>query len=249
MKPENVGSTFGTAGLHSRNRGCPLASTVKAGVSALVLLSSALALGRIGLAGAQVPCPPALAAPPVTPAARQGPFQFFGGPRGSGRICYPEGWSLVGGPGTFPVPLWIWDPAAEQYRELPAGSQFPSGPLDESDGQGAWAYFSEPTAVMVPTFPVDASVTVPLVAGQWQQIGNPFPAAPATVCQAGALSSVFTYDPALGEYSPTTMLEEGQGAWIHSLDGGDIALIPAGTASACPPRVSLSRHTPSAVSA
>jgi hypothetical protein len=194
-------------------------------MSALLVLSGTLAIGRGGRVGAQVPCPPT---PPPSPT----PVAV---PRGSGQICYPAGWNLVGGPGTFPVPLWIWDPSTGQYSQLPAGSRLPSGPTDESDGQGAWAYFRDPALVMVPTFPASANVTVSVVAGQWQQVGNPFPAFLATVCQAGTPMPLYTYDVGLQDYTVSPRLKEGQGAWIYPLEGGDVTLIPAGVVSGCPP--------------
>ena len=231
MKSEKAGRASGAARHCGKRRGGPLVSAGKASVAMLLFVSSALTPGRVR---AQVPCPPELASPSATPAAQAGPFQFFGGPGGPGRICYPAGWNLVGGPATFPVPLQVWDPSAQEYQELPADSQFPSGPPGESDGQGAWAYFPELTAVTVGGFPLSASVTVSLAAGQWQQIGDPFPAFQAAVCQAGTPTPAFAYDPARRDYSLTATLKEGQGAWIYSREGGDVLLIPAGVTSGCP---------------
>jgi hypothetical protein len=224
MPPGSDEAMARKASRRRRDRSQPLALVVEAGVSALLVLSGTLGLVHGGLAGAQVPCPPAPATPP-TPAAM---------PRGGGQICYPVGWSLVGGPGTFPVPLWTWDPSTEQYQELPAGSQFPAGPTDESDGQGAWAYFRQPASVAVPTFPSGANVTVSVVAGQWQQVGNPFPAYQATVCQAGTPMPLYTWDVGLQDYTVSPRLKEGQGAWIYPLDASEVTLIPAGVASGCP---------------
>ena len=191
--------------------------TAIAAACALLLATSALGLG--GSARAQTSCPP-------TPVPSPSPTPEPPPPAPTLQVCYPPGWNLVGGPFTFPVPLWIWDPTAAQYNELPAGSSFPQG-LDrqrESNGQGAWAYFAQTTAVSISVVaPSVAPVTVALQAGQWQQIGNPFNArGDAVACRAGV--SVFTYDPMSGAYSQATTLHYGQGAWAYSATSGSLML-------------------------
>jgi len=144
------------------------------------------------------------------------------------QVCYPSGWNLVGGPDTFafPVPIWVWDPFAGQYKQYPAFMPF--GPAGIGTGQGAWAYFAQATAVTIPGPPSNTPVSIPLVARRWQQIGNPFRVAGATVCGAGLSAFVFTYDPAAGTYSQVTTLKQGQGAWVYATTGGSLTLVPTG---------------------
>ena len=149
------------------------------------------------------------------------------------QLCYPPGWNLVGGPAGFPVPLWMWDPTAGQYKVLPAGSRFPLGPFPgESNGQGAWAYFAQTTAVtFLGVQASEAPLPVGVRAGQWQQIGNPSAVGSAVVCGSG--TDAFTYDPVAGAYSQATVLGEGQGAWVYSPTGGTVTFLLAGRT--CPP--------------
>jgi hypothetical protein len=180
-------------------------------------------------AGSQAACS---SAPPVT---ANSPSQGLPpvGPHGPAAVCYPGGWNLVGGPAAFPVPLWVWDPAAGQYREIPAGGQLPAGPEGETDGQGAWAFFAQPTAVaLAGVFPTSTPVSVSLPAGVWQQIGNPFDLYQATVC---GTAQVFAYNPDTASYVPNpSSLEIGQGAWVYSSVGAAITLVPSGLGSTCP---------------
>jgi hypothetical protein len=176
-----------------------------------VLLLAGAALGPVGRAskvGAQVPCPPPTTAPTPSPA-------------GYVNVCYAPGWNLVGGPATFPVPLWIWNATSNQYTMLPAGSSLPTNPGvgGETNGQGAWAYFTQTTSTTVYTIgPGGTPVVVGLAAGQWQQIGYPFSSgggSQATVC--GPIAYIFTYDAVVGTYNlsttPNATLKPGQGAW------------------------------------
>jgi hypothetical protein len=113
---------------------------------------------------------------------------------------------------------------------LPAESTFPPGPGgDESNGQGAWAYFTQTTGVTFPVPPSYTSVSVALAAGQWQQIGDPFTLSAATVC--GAMAYILTYDTSTGAYTtsttPDATLNLGQGAWAYSPSGGSLILVPS----------------------
>ena len=74
--------------------------------------------------------------------------------------------------------------------------------------------------------------SMPVAAGQWQQIGNPFADSSATVCGAGVSSTVFTYDPTTGVYIQSTTLRAGQGAWAYSPVNRTVALVQTG--ETCP---------------
>ena len=188
-----------------------------------------LVSGPTGTPGAPGHCPPSPPAPVPSPSPTPEPPP----PGAFVDVCYPPGWNLVGGPAGFPVPLWIWDPVAAQYHEHAPGPQagFAGGPSGETNGHGAWAYFSQTTSV---TFffavPFADPVSVSLTAGQWQQIGDPFPADNALACGS---ATVFVYDSTTGAYIQNNVLGLGQGAWAFSPAGGSITLVLP--AQGCPP--------------
>ena len=178
---------------------------------AILLAAAMLGLGGGSGAGAQTSC-----ATPVPPGS-------IPPPESDVLLCYPPGWNLVGGPATFPVPLWLWDPGASQYNELPAGSHLPSGPADETDGQGAWGFFQQTTAVNFGVPPPGAlPVPVPLTSGKWQQVGSPLSGSNTALCGSGF--SAFMYDAIAGTYSQTAVLTPGQGAWVYAPSGGALTL-------------------------
>lgn len=128
---------------------------------------------------------------------------------------YAAGWNLVGAPAStaYPVALYQWDPGQAQYMQLAAG-------MPAKAGAGYWAYFSGQTSVAL-SGSGSASLSLPLAAGQWNQIGDPSATSTATVSGADA---VYTYDPTTGDYSLTTTLNPGQGAWAYSAAGATVQL-------------------------
>lgn len=211
----------------AQRRGGPARSRrlIVAAVSVIcALLLSAAAIAALGGAAevrAQSACsrvpipfpPPATPTPTPTPPPPS-PFSL---------VCYAPGWHLVTSPYGFsyPVPILVWDPGSGQYEQFPAGAQF--GAAGASNGQGAWAYFTQSpfTNIGMPGIPNTAPpVTVQLQAGQWQLIGDPYALYGADICPSAAY--VFTYDNATGTYSQTTNIDSGRGAWAYSPSGGTV---------------------------
>lgn len=228
--PRSTGLDSGTATPRVRSGARRLwRRTSAAVVCALLLAFGAARFAGGGATVAQTTCPPT---PDVSPTADSQDLPPVG-PHGPAQVCYPSGWNLVAGPASFLVPLWVWDPALAQYKQLQTGVQLPAGPEGETNGQGAWAFFSQPTAVaFTGVFPNDDPVSISLGAGRWQQIGNPFNLFQAAVCGPAA---VFTYEPTTGGYVPNpSTLQIGQGAWVYAPTGGTLTLIAAGITSGCP---------------
>ena len=143
---------------------------------------------------------------------------------GGANVNYGPGWNLVAGPaGTvFPVGLYDWNAAQGGYQQVATGAPIQAG-------QGYWAYFPQPTTVALRSARQDA-VSIPLAAGQWEQIGNPSATAGARVSDADA---VYVYDAARGGYGSSSLLAPGQGAWVYSAAGGT-AVIAAATGGPAP---------------
>jgi PKD repeat protein len=128
-------------------------------------------------------------------------------------VSYAGGWNLIGGPTGSVVtgntgPLYTFGAGDTSYEMLPSGSTL-------TGGAGYWANFPAATnstiAMSGPT-----SVAAQLPAGQFVMIGNPGNA-PATVSGADLL---LIYSPASNNYTQTTVLQPGQGAWAFSFGGG-----------------------------
>ena len=194
------------SGLRSRWRPTVLGGAV----CALFLAAAVLGRGGVASVAAQTSC--ATPIPPGQPPP----------PNSSNRVCYPPGWNLIGGPPfiRWPVPLFVWDPVAGQYKQFPADSQLQSAGI--GNGQGAWASFQQTTAVDLGVQGGFASVPVSLAADQWQQAGSPYAGADTALCGSGF--SAFTYDPTAGAYSQATVLTPGQGAWVYAPSGGTLTL-------------------------
>lgn len=146
---------------------------------------------------------------------------------------YVAGWNLVGiSEEEGPPPT-----SASLYRLLPDGSGYEAiAPADALPGVGYWAYFAHDTHGIVPPHGpcerlmpspsdpgleicVPAFPPIPLPAGQWMMVGNPY-TSPVAVLGADAVE---VYDPTSGDYYATTVLTPGEGAFAYSTGGGELS--------------------------
>jgi len=107
------------------------------------------------------------------------------------------------------------------YEALPADT-----PLQA--GVGYWAFFPVPTSLTLPSAAVDTA-TIPLPAGHWVMVGNPFDFAAALFTQPVAAVTLITYDTARGRYEPFEPgafvgLAPGTGVWVYSATGGSLSM-------------------------
>ncbi|MHB8573878.1 MAG: hypothetical protein ACYDCQ_00960 [Dehalococcoidia bacterium] len=158
-------------------------------------------------------------------------------PPPSGSVTYPVGWNIVGGPAgsEFPVTLYRWEPERNQYASLA-----PNTPVER--GRGYWAYFSQPTTVLLAG---DSGSSMPSGPGQqYLLIANPSssqcaginvgPPMPPGSSRGPVVLSVYTYDPAQGSYSSGAgaLLTPGEGAWVVLDRPGMVPITPAGAPGA-----------------
>lgn len=132
----------------------------------------------------------------------------------AGSVTYPAGWNLVSAPvgATFKQAQG----SIYTFQIGDARYQVQSTSVGASGSWGYWAYFPTATTVTLGGISQDAgSVVAP--AGGWIMIGSP--SAIHQVVVSGA-DTVLTYDPVSAQYSATTILQPGQGAWaIRSTQG------------------------------
>lgn len=136
-------------------------------------------------------------------------------------VIYPAGENLISGPPGTVVsgaqgPLYTYQAADSGYETIAAGT-----PLQA--GLGYWADFAAPTTVILApaqSLFSGGSITVPLPAGHWIMVGNPW-SSQATLSGADA---IFTYDPVKG-YAAAISLAPGQGAWAISVKGGTLTIM------------------------
>jgi hypothetical protein len=180
-------------------------------MSPLIRLIALLSLPLLVLLGGRVATKQSIAAAQIaTPT---------GGPPPQ-RILYPAGWNLLAvtqrGSGIpINVPLYTLAPGGTAYEAV--------SPTDTQPGVGYWAYFAtDNRLLLVPVAFCEACASafpsIPLPAGQWVMIGNPY-TAPITITVSGA-DAVYVYDPATGAYQQTIQLQPGQGAFAYSAGGG-----------------------------
>jgi PKD domain len=139
-----------------------------------------------------------------------------GGSSGGGgpTVTYGGGWNLIGVPDGTVLP-----PTDGLYTYRNGSYQTASS---TSAGTGYWASFPNPTnSISLPDF-VGNSKQMPLPAGQWTQIGNPY-SVPANVSGADIF---YGYDSENG-YRAVTQLSPGLGAWAYSASGGTATISPA----------------------
>lgn len=141
-------------------------------------------------------------------------------------ITYPSGWNLVGGPtGTVLAgaagSLYTYRAGDTTYEVLPADT-----PLQA--GAGYWAYFPDSTRIALPSV-APQDLTIPLLAGQWAMVGNPFDVSMELQPGAGTTLLAESYDPSSGTYKavprvPCCEINPGQGAWVVSSTGGSLTI-------------------------
>jgi PKD domain len=138
-----------------------------------------------------------------------------GGSSGGGpTVTYGGGWNLIGVPDGTVLP-----PTDGLYTYQNGSYQSASS---TSAGSGYWASFPNPSnSISLPDY-VGNAKQMPLPAGQWTQIGNPY-SVPANVSGADI---VYKYDASSG-YSAVTQLLPGDGAWAYSASGGTANISPA----------------------
>jgi hypothetical protein len=139
---------------------------------------------------------------------------------------YPAGWNLIAGPGGITISgpsgnLYTWQAGDSTYESIAVGAPVKSG-------YGYWAYFPTGSFSTVPAT-TGGTVEVVLPAGIPVLVGNP---GSTTALVTGA-DSVSIYNTLTGQYSSTSTLTPGQGAWATSNNGG-VATITNPNASAAP---------------
>lgn len=154
-------------------------------------------------------------------------FTFPAG--GQATVMYPAGWNLVGGPaGTRESDalgsLYAFGAGDTAYRPAPASSALEAG-------TGYWAYFPQPTTVTLGPAQSGGTMQLPLAAGQYTLVANPFP----TPALLSTDKPTIVYDPRAGYsdapltpyYPPRVMLKPGQGAWVYSAFNTSAPISPA----------------------
>jgi plastocyanin len=159
------------------------------------------------------------------------------------QVLYHAGFNIVGVPSGATL-----SSATAIYALSADGSGYeavdPGRPLD--GGKGYWAYFTADTTANIPDGS-NAPISLTAPAGQWLLVGDPSGTSPAMVTGADA---VYTYDPVAGQYTATTRLLPGQGAWAISLRGGTITITPGQpmpTATATPAPALMATQPPATV--
>lgn len=125
-------------------------------------------------------------------------------------VTYGPGWVLIGVPDGSVLPsgasLYTWQAGDRAYETA----------TTPQAGKGYWIYFpGTATVSLSPTPDLAQSVRIPLPAGQWIMIGNPYSNAAAI---SGA-DAFFAYNPESGYQSVSTLFQ-GLGAWAFSSAGG-----------------------------
>jgi len=131
---------------------------------------------------------------------------------------YSAGWNLVAVTQRGDRP-----PSSALYTLALGGAEYQVVAGETRPGVGYWAYFpTDNRSFIVPVGFCEqcpaAVQPIPLPAGQWVMIGNPY-TAPVPITVRGA-DIVDVYDPTTGMYQQTTQLVPGQGAFAYSSAGG-----------------------------
>jgi hypothetical protein len=138
---------------------------------------------------------------------------------------FPAGWNLVGGPAGTRLQGASATLYTRQFRD--AAYENVSAPSGLTGGLGYWAYFPSGGSATLPDGG-PCVVAVPIGAGEWVMVGNPWPTGTTTVRGA---ERVYTYNPASG-YSVGVTLRPGWGAWAYSSVATTVALVVDGCPSA-----------------
>lgn len=184
-----------------------------------------------------------------TPSAGSPSLTPFGGMSSisPATVNYPAGWNLISGRAVqglaaqdITVPLYTYS--------ANGGYQLAAIDPQASPMAGYWAYFAEPTSVMLPTGPLYAA-RVPLSAGQFTLIGNPG-TLPANTGAMNAPYVLYAYDPLSGAYQERHALLIGEGAWAYSADGATLGLVSVPPCQILRPPAALpSNYVPSLITA
>lgn len=136
------------------------------------------------------------------------------------------GWNLIS------VPRIQVDYAADSVFKHKFGSMFgfSGGSYAEALtlelGRGYWAYYTAASTETISGV-APASITVPLSLG-WNLVGSKSVAVPvASLVMDGGSSifgDVFKYDPALGSYQTTSVINPGEAVWVYVTKDGNITL-------------------------
>jgi PKD repeat protein len=131
-------------------------------------------------------------------------------------VTYQSGWNLVAAPtgSTIPSsgPLYTFQNGNTAYQTVQSTQA----------GFGYWAFFNSPTTVTIP-FTGPQTITRALQPGQFIMIGN---SSSSTATVTGA-DIVYIFSPATN-YTQTTTLQPGQGAWAMSFNGGNVTIASTG---------------------
>ncbi len=135
-------------------------------------------------------------------------------------VLYPAGWNIVAGATgqTFPGasgPLYTFQAGDTEYEQLPQGSPIAAG-------RGYWAFFNAPTNVPL-IASSQSSITVTAPAGQFIMVGNP---SQTQTMQVRGADVVYLFDPTANNYTASTVLPPGKGAWVYSEAGATITISP-----------------------
>lgn len=130
------------------------------------------------------------------------------------QITYGGGWNLIG------VPSGTVLPPTDGLYTYQGGSY--RSATSTQPGKGYWASFPNPTNTIFIPIASSGPMNIPLPAGQWSMIGNPY-SVPANVSGADIF---YGYDPEHG-YAAVTQLFPGLGAWAWSTSGGTAVITPA----------------------
>jgi PKD repeat protein len=131
-------------------------------------------------------------------------------------VTYQSGWNLVAAPtgSTIPSsgPLYTFQNGNTAYQTVQSTQA----------GFGYWAFFNSATTVTIP-FTGPQTITRALQPGQFIMIGN---SSSSTATVTGA-DIVYIFSPATN-YTQTTVLQPGQGAWAMSFNGGNVTIASTG---------------------
>jgi hypothetical protein len=145
-------------------------------------------------------------------------------------VTYPPGWNLVGGPAGTRLSGVTGSLYTLQYRDQGYEALQPARGL--TGGLGYWAYFPSGGTAMLPDGG-PCVIAVPIGAGSWVQVGDPWPTGTATI---KGVERVVRYDPQNG-YVTGPSIKAGQGAWAYSSVATSVAVVVDGcpTADSVPP--------------
>jgi PKD repeat protein len=131
-------------------------------------------------------------------------------------VTYQSGWNLIAAPpGTtipFSGPLYTFQNGNTAYQTV----------QNTQAGFGYWAFFNSPATITIP-FTGPQTITRALQPGQFIMIGN---SSTSTATVTGA-DIVYIYSPATN-YTQTTVLQPGQGAWAMAFNGGNVTITSTG---------------------